>query len=256
MSSLFDIKDPDNKILLERLADAKRIAVLTGAGISAESGLATFRGESGIWSKLRPEELANMDAFLRNPERVWEWYQYRRDVLDSAKPNPGHLALAEWEQLCSEFSLITQNVDGLHQAAGSKNVIELHGNLQVNRCQRCGSESDVRDIRFEGKVPTCDCGGMLRPGVVWFGEMLPEAAIMNAFIAAESCDLFIAVGTSAVVYPAAMLPAEAKKHRAIVLEINPEPTPITQWADFSIQENAGSILPNIVNAIKEQLNKD
>ena len=229
---------------------------MTGAGISAESGLATFRGEQGIWSKFRPEELANMEAFLRNPERVWEWYQYRRDVLDSAKPNPGHVALAAWETICSNFALVTQNVDGLHQLAGSRNVIELHGNLRVNRCQSCGRESDITEIRFEGKVPKCDCGGMLRPGVVWFGEMLPEDAIRSAFLAAESCDAFLVIGTSAVVYPAASLPEIARQRGATVVEVNPEPTPITRWVDFSIRGNAGVVLPPLVDAINKQMKSD
>ncbi|MBU0691688.1 NAD-dependent deacylase [bacterium] len=253
MSSQFDLTDPENEALLGSCRQAKRIAVLTGAGISAESGLATFRGDGGIWSKFKPEELANMEAFLRNPERVWEWYQYRRDVLDSANPNPGHFALAAWERICPEFSLITQNVDGLHQAAGSTRVIELHGNLKVNRCQSCGAESDTEEIRFEGKVPKCGCGGMLRPGVVWFGEMLPEAAIREAFQSSQTCDLFLVVGTSAVVYPAASLPEIAKESGAAVLEINPEPTPITRWADFSIRGNAGDILPQLVEAISIKL---
>jgi len=254
MSSQIANIDFNNNELLARCCSAKSIAILTGAGISAESGLSTFRGSEGIWSKFRPEELANMDAFLRNPERVWEWYQYRRDVLDSAKPNPAHIALATWERLSSDFTLITQNVDGLHQAAGSQNIIELHGNLKVNRCLECGAESDMENIRFAGRVPVCECGGLLRPGVVWFGEMLPEAAISEAFAVSKSCDLFVVVGTSAVVYPAASLPEIAKDYGASIIEINPEPTSISRWADFVLSHNAGDVLPQLVDAVAARLN--
>jgi len=250
MSSQIDIADPENSALIDCCTRATSVAVLTGAGISAESGLATFREDGGIWSKFKPEELANMDAFLRNPERVWEWYQYRRDVLDKAQPNQAHIALADWERFCPEFTLITQNVDGLHKAAGSRNTIELHGNLKINRCLSCSKESDIETVKFEGKVPVCDCGGMLRPGVVWFGEMLPEAAIQTAFEVSRTCDLFLVIGTSAVVYPAASLPEVAKASGSTVIEINPEPTSLTRWADYSLSNNAGDILPQLVEAIK------
>ncbi len=256
MSSQIVITDPANEPLLECCCQAKSVAVLTGAGISAESGLSTFRGKEGMWAKFKPEELANMDAFMRNPERVWEWYQYRRDVLDSARPNPAHRALAVWEKNCPEFTLITQNVDGLHHAAGSMNVVELHGNIKVNRCLECGAESDLDSIRFLDKVPVCECGGMLRPGVVWFGEMLPEEAVQTAFRVSQSCDLFLIVGTSAVVYPAASFPEIAKDRGASIVEINPEPTSITRWANFSLPYNAGDVLPQLVDAIAVRMNSD
>lgn len=225
------------------LAEATRIAVLTGAGISAESGLGTFRGKEGIWNKMRPEELASMDGFMANPELVWEWYNYRRSLLSSAKPNPAHQALAEWGKACAEFTLVTQNVDGLHQLAGQPEVLELHGNIRVNRCLKCGleTEDDLHD-HPEG-VPLCKCGGAFRPGVVWFGEMLPENTLMQAFAAAECCDLFLVVGTSAVVYPAASLPEIAADHGAATIEINLEPTQFSARATCSILSQASVAVP-------------
>ena len=229
------------------IENAESITVLTGAGISAESGISTFRGKDGLWSKFKPEELANVRAFLANPEMVWEWYQHRRDVLAAAKPNPGHYALAEWEGLADQFVLATQNVDGLHRLAGSKNVLELHGNIRINRCQECGSESSDESITFSGRVPMCrSCGGMLRPGVVWFGEYLPERELRAAFRAAEQCDLCVTVGTSSLVYPVASLPEIARGAGAAVIEVNIEETPFTALATCHLRSTAGSILPELV----------
>jgi NAD-dependent deacetylase len=224
------------------------ICILTGAGISAESGVATFRGKDGLWSKFRPEELANVNAFLANPQMVWEWYQHRRDLLSGVRPNAGHLALAEWESLAPRFTLVTQNVDGLHQMAGSKRVLELHGNIRVNRCQTCGVQSTMEDIAFDGQVPLCSCGGKLRPGVVWFGEMLPEDIYQEAVRAAQTCDLFVTVGTSAVVYPAAALPEIAVSRGIPVIEVNVEETPFTSSATHHVRGLAGRILPELVAA--------
>ena len=232
--------------------NAEIITVLTGAGISAESGLATFRGKEGLWARFKPEELANMQAFLANPEMVWDWYQHRRDVLSTAKPNAGHIALAEWEKLAPKFTLATQNVDGLHRMAGSRHVLELHGNIRVNRCQKCGLESSDETVKFAGRVPTChSCGGMLRPGVVWFGEQLPEKILQDAFRAAERCDIFLTIGTSSQVYPAASLPEIARGSGATVVEINTEPTPFTPMASFHLPGMAGSILPELVDAYRQ-----
>jgi NAD-dependent deacetylase len=226
---------------------AEIITVLTGAGISAESGVATFRGKEGLWSRFKPEELASMQAFLANPEMVWEWYQHRRNLLADARPNPGHVALAEWETLASRFTLITQNVDGLHRLAGSKNILELHGNIRVNRCQTCGHETSDESVTFAGRVPICaDCGGMLRPAVVWFGEYLPEQELTEAFRAAEHCDLFLTIGTSAQVYPAGSLPEIARTSGATVLEINTEETPFTAQASFHVRGRSGAVLPELV----------
>ena len=234
--------------IIQDIEKAESISVLTGAGISAESGVATFRGKEGIWSKFRPEELANVSAFLANPERVWEWYQHRRNLLANVKPNPGHYALSKWETLVKHFTLATQNVDGLHQLAGSRNVLELHGNIRTNRCQLCGLESDAADVGFDGQVPLCGCGGMFRPGVVWFGEMLPEHVIQQAFLAAQTCDLFLTVGTSALVYPAASLPEIARESGATVVEVNIEETPFSGLATHHLRGKSGVILPQLVAA--------
>ncbi len=237
--------------LVERLAGAKRISALTGAGISAESGVATFRGKGGIWQKFKPEELASMDAFMRNPELVWEWYEYRRRIVNSVKPNAGHYVLAEMEQSFAHFSISTQNVDGLHQQAGSKNVYELHGNILRNRCSICNRL--VGEVAFEkGKLlPRCDCGGMLRPDVVWFGEMLPAEVLEASFTDAAQADVYLSIGTSAVVFPAAMLPNEAKRNGAFVVEINLEPTPISREVDESILGKSGEILPALWARVKK-----
>jgi NAD-dependent deacetylase len=229
------------------LRDSRCVAVLTGAGISAESGVPTFRGKEGLWRKFKPEELANLQAFMANPELVWEWYEYRRNIVTKVRPNAGHHALARWEREASDFHLITQNVDGLHQRAGSVRVIELHGNILRNRCLQCGNVSESPEVHFTGKVPRCSCKGMLRPDVVWFGEMLPEKASEDAFAAAERADLFLSVGTSAIVYPAASLPQIAKANGAFLIEINVERTPLTTTADLFLQGPSGEILPELLD---------
>ena len=155
---------------IQYIENAKNICVLTGAGISAESGIATFRGPEGLWAKYRPEEFATPQAFTADPHLVWKWYQYRRDMISRAKPNAGHMALARWEELAPKFTLITQNVDGLHRAAGSRCVFELHGSIRQNRCVACGRESSMDKTTYRGEIPRCKCGGVLRPAVVWFGK--------------------------------------------------------------------------------------
>jgi len=225
------------------LASGSKIAVLTGAGISAESGLGTFRGKEGIWKKMRPEELASMAGFMANPELVWEWYNYRRSVLSSAKPNAAHHALAEWGRACPEFILITQNVDGLHQLAGQTTVHELHGNIRVNRCLKCQIEVSDDLLDTSGGIPYCPCGGAYRPGVVWFGEMLPERTLQQAFAAAKDCDLFLTIGTSAVVYPAASLPEIAADNGALTIEVNIEPTQFSSRATCSVFAQATVAVP-------------
>jgi NAD-dependent deacetylase len=237
---------------LRRLASARRVAVLTGAGVSAESGVPTFRGEAGLWKKFRPEELANFDAFIRNPKLVWEWYRFRKRIIASIEPNPGHQALAKLEPLFSQFTLTTQNVDGLHRRAGSKNILELHGNIMRNRCLECGVIDETAELDLEDEVPRCHCGGILRPDVVWFGEMLPEGVLSAAMEAAEHCDFFFSVGTSAVVYPAAALPVVAKQGGAYLVEINPESTPLSDMADESLQGRSGDILPLILQELESR----
>ena len=235
--------------LLHNLKTAKRVAVLTGAGISAESGVPTFRGENGLWKKYRSEELANFNAFMKNPKLVWEWYNYRRNLITNVNPNPGHYALADMEKMFPEFSLITQNVDGLHYKAGNKNIFDLHGNILRNRCVDCGKVTMDLEIDIEKGVPLCDCGGKIRPDVVWFGEMLPQSVLNGAIVAAEKADVFLSIGTSALVQPAASLPLTAKFYGAYVLEINIEPTPISQSVHESILGKSGEILPKLLEQL-------
>jgi NAD-dependent protein deacetylase/lipoamidase len=232
------------------LAEARSITVLTGAGISAESGIPTFRGPGGLWNNYRPEDLATPQAFARDPKLVWEWYDWRRQRVAAAQPNPGHTALAELESRVPSFTLITQNVDGLHRAAGSRNLIELHGNLWRLRCVSCAREMENRDAPLREIPPRCSCGGLLRPGVVWFGESLPPDAMQQAAQAAGRCDLFLLAGTSAVVYPAASLPERALAVGAKVVEINLEPTPFSNFAYLSLRGKCGEVLPRLVRATR------
>ncbi len=233
--------------LVEALRDATRVVALTGSGISAESGVPTFRDAQsrGLWARYDPQELATPEAFARNPRLVWEWYEWRRGLVAEAGPNPGHLALAELERRVPEFALITQNVDGLHQRAGSRRVIELHGNIMRTKCSEEGVI--VREYESEEVPPRCPrCGAFLRPGVVWFGEMLPFAALEEASEAARGCDFFLSIGTSTLVYPAAALPHEALESGATVVEVNPGETPLTTHADFTLRGPAGEVLPELL----------
>jgi len=234
---------------LNALQTAQSVVVSTGAGVSAESGVPTFRGEDGLWKKFRPEELATFDAFRASPELVWEWYQHRREIINGIKPNPGHYAIVEMAGLFDHFQLITQNIDDLHRLAGSDDIVELHGNIKRNRCIDCGEIN--YDEEFEKFPPVCRCGGRLRPDVVWFGEMLPEGAIDKAFAVSRKCDLFFTVGSSGVVQPAASLPLTARQHGAFVVEINIEPTELTFIVDQHLRGKSGDILPAVVAKIKE-----
>jgi NAD-dependent protein deacetylases, SIR2 family len=210
------------------------LVVLTGAGVSAESGIPTFRGKEGLWKNFKPEELATPEAFRRNPKLVWEWYDWRRQLISKAQPNKAHKLLAQLNAV-----IITQNVDGLHQRAGAKKVIELHGNIWRVRCTSCGKEYENYEVPLREMPPKCKfCNGLLRPAVVWFGESLPMDALEEAERLARSCEIFLVVGTSGVVYPAGLLPFVAKQHGAKVVEINPESTPISEIADIVIREKA------------------
>ncbi len=232
---------------------AKYVTALTGAGISAESGIPTFRGKDGLWNKYRPEELANPDAFARDPEKVWTWYAWRMKKVFSAEPNKAHLALAELEKLGILKALITQNVDDLHERAGSRNVLHLHGSLRLVRCTACGREFEVTIPPNVPPLPTCpECSSLLRPGVVWFGEMLPPDVLQKAFEEVERSDLIIVIGTSAVVQPAASLPLVVRRKGGMIIEINPDETPLTSIADFSLRKPAG-IMSEIVASIKKAL---
>jgi NAD-dependent deacetylase len=228
--------------------------VLTGAGISAESGVPTFRGQDGLWKQYRPEELATSDAFQSNPELVWEWYNWRRELIRKVQPNPGHYALVQFQHWFDDFTLITQNVDGLHRRAGLEDILELHGNIYQNICFDCRQlDMKVTDID-PATIATCKhCGGKLRPGVVWFGEMLPQEVMEASFKKAEQADIFFSIGTSALVNPAASLPVMAKQNGSILIEINPNRTPLTDLADYYFPARAGELLPQLVNAVTEEL---
>ncbi len=240
--------------IIEALREAKAIAVLTGAGVSKESGIPTFRDAmEGLWAKYDPAELATPEAFARDPEKVSRWYDERRVRCSAARPNPGHRALADLQAWCGErgksFTLITQNIDRLHQAAGSHDVIELHGTIWVWRCTLCGDEQEERGGPFERYPPLCACGGFRRPAVVWFGEMLPEQALRRAFDTAEASDLFFSIGTSGLVTPAADLIHIAARRGARTAEINMEPTSITGLTDWAIHAPAGEALPRLAAAL-------
>ncbi|GIK22708.1 MAG TPA: NAD-dependent deacylase [Ignavibacteriaceae bacterium] len=239
-----------SKTFLNKLSEAKKIVFFTGAGISAESSIPTFRGKDGIWNKLKPEELANFDAFMRNPQMVWEWYNHRKKIIHEAKPNAGHIAIAEMQSLYDEVTVITQNIDNLHKRAGSRNIFELHGNIERNFCINCRTFYN-EELDFSDGVPKCKCGGLIRPDVVWFGEYLPQDQFAGSEKASVLADIFFVVGTSAVVYPAAGLVYAAKQAGSFIVEVNIEETVISSSCDESFFGEAGKILPEIVNQIKK-----
>lgn len=228
------------------IAEAHSIVVLTGAGVSAESGIPTFRGPGGLWRERKPEQLASPEGFAKDPRLVWEWYDWRRTVIKDVQPNPAHFAIAELERRAPRFSLVTQNVDGLHDRAGSRNVLKLHGDIWMVRCVKCGREARDERAPMPELPPRCDCGGMLRPGVVWFGESLPAETWHAAGEATRSADVVIVAGTSAVVYPAAGLVPLAKASGARVIECNMEETPFSAQLDRSFRGRAGEILPELI----------
>ncbi|MCK4900920.1 MAG: NAD-dependent deacylase [Anaerolineales bacterium] len=240
--------------LIRSLRTARQVAVLTGSGISAESGIPTFReAQTGLWARYDPQELATPQAFRSNPRLVWEWYTWRRELVSQAEPNPGHIALAELEKRLggtdSQFTLITQNVDGLHQRAGSQAIIELHGNIMRTKCFNEDTPvekwNDIDDI-----PPHCpNCGGPLRPDVVWFGENLPPDTLQSSWDTAQTCDLFFSIGTSILVEPAASLPYIALLQGATIIEVNPSATSLTEQATYVLRGPAGKILPRLVQAI-------
>ncbi len=236
--------------LINKLKKAKVVSALTGAGVSAESGVPTFRDPGGLWEKFRPEQLANFDAFLNDPDLVWNWYQHRREIIRDVKPNPGHYALAEMEKYFNEFNLITQNIDNLHKRAGSSVVTELHGNIERNYCINCRRFYNNITLE-EKKVLKCECGGLIRPDVVWFGEMLPFESLKYAEDCAGRSDVFFSIGTSAEVYPAAMLPLIAKRAGAYAVEINPKPTAISYDMDEVLQGKSGEVLSELAEVIKK-----
>jgi NAD-dependent deacetylase len=242
----------EQTIISKRLRDlflsANNVLVLTGAGVSAESGVPTFRGggQSAVWKGMPFEVISSAQMLARDLPAVWEWFNYRRNLLAQLKPNAAHTTIADWQDRFSDLSVVTQNVDGLHQAAGSRDVIELHGNVWRARCFDCDARYSLSEINCDEAVPSCfDCGGNLRPDVVLFGEMLPPGAFERAADAAQRCELCLVVGTSAVVYPAASIPEIAKSNGAYLVEVNPESTPLSDFCDEVLTGKAGEILPQL-----------
>jgi len=239
--------------LIDALKESKSIVFFTGAGISAESGIPTFRGKEGLWNKFRPEELASFNAFIKNPELVWEWYNYRRKIVHEAQPNPAHLTIAKMQNYFKDLTVVTQNIDNLHRRAGSNKVFELHGNIERNFCINC-KKFHNEELDFSTGVPKCECGGLIRPDVVWFGEYLPEDQFLGGEKAAIESDIFFVVGTSVVVYPAAGLIYTAKASGAIIVEVNLEETDLSTSANYSYFGKAVEILSNIFEEYKLNTN--
>ncbi|MET0649032.1 MAG: NAD-dependent deacylase [Pyrinomonadaceae bacterium] len=232
--------------LRERLRSARSVFVLTGAGVSAESGVPTFRGggDTAVWKGMPFEVISSAGMLRSNLPEVWEWFDYRRGVLGHCRPNPAHDAIARWQERFPSFTLATQNVDGLHAEAGSRGVLELHGNVWRARCLKCGGREDLREKSSGVRPPVCvECGGQMRPDVVLFGEMLPERVWISAAAGAAACDVCFVVGTSAIVYPAAGLPFAAAEAGAFLVEVNPEPTPLSEACDVTLRGAAGEVLP-------------
>jgi len=253
-SGIGPLKSPFSETLLSRLTAAHTVVAFTGAGISAESGVPTFRGNDGIWTKFKPEELANLNAFVKNPAMVWEWYAARKRIMAEVQPNAGHQALAQMERMFPSFAVVTQNIDNLHRRAGSTRVFELHGNIERNYCMKCGQNYSNAEVLSSSGAPLCSsCGGLVRPDVVWFGEMLPADEWNGAVRVIESADVLLSIGTSGAVYPAAELPLRARMHGAYVAEVNTEPTEISSRLDEFIQGPSGVVLPELREVLGEVL---
>ena len=238
-----------------RLAGAHRVVVFTGAGVSKESGIATFReGEDAVWNKYDAMEMATMEGYLRDPSYVWAWYQYRFGLVEGCDPNPAHVAIAEMERLVPELAVVTQNIDGLHQRGGSSTVLELHGSIRRFKCLhgRHGGFTREEVERQADRPPRCpECGELIRPDVVWFGEMLPEGVLQESFRLAQRCDVMLVVGTSGVVQPAALLPHVARESHAFVIDVNPQRGESARAADVFLKGAAGEVLPRLVDGMRE-----
>ena len=237
------------------LAKAKRAVALTGAGISVESGIPPFRGKGGLWEKIDPMRYAHIDAFMDDPETVWNvLIKDMKHVLDRARPNPGHTGLAELEEMGILTSIITQNVDGLHQMAGTRDVIEFHGNFAWQRCLACNQSIETAQVDLGQMPPRCGCGGILRPNCIFFGELIPHRELARSQQLSAACDVMLVIGTSATVQPAASMPVIAKQNGAVIIEINPEPTPLTAHiSDLPLMGGAGSIMPRLVASVRRHL---
>lgn len=233
------------ELVKDKILDAKKIVFVTGAGVSQDSGIPTYRGSDGLWKNYDPMKLATIDAFYENPKLVWEWYADRRKNIFSAKPNPTHTAIADMEKF-SNVKVLTQNIDGLHQKAGSSDVYELHGSIIRIKCTVCDYNEEVFE-EFENFPPKCKCGNILRPDVVWFGETLPQKTWQDAIIHAGSCDVMIIAGTSLLVSPANTLPVFASQNGAVIIEINPEKTMLSSDVDLSIRERSSLVMPQLVS---------
>jgi len=239
---------------VRRLSIARSITVLTGAGASADSGIPTFRDPGGLWEGIDPMELASRKGFRNDPVRVQSWYASRMAAVRRVEPNACHRAIAELETLVDEVTVITQNIDGLHQRAGSTRVIELHGNLSQVYCVDCGKRTDELRVDVDASAPAlCDCGGLLRPNVVWFGEVLPARALQAAFSATKRADVMLSIGTSGEVYPAAGLPAMADEHGAYVIEINTQDTALSDFVDESLFGAAAAVMPELVGLMNRRM---
>lgn len=235
---------------VEMLKKSGSLFVLTGAGVSAESGVPTFRGADGLWKNYSAQELATPQAFQENPTLVWEWYHWRQGLILKAKPNHAHYALVELERNFERFLILTQNVDNMHFRAGSKKVLELHGNIFRTRCSECGNKTEYKhDQKGSNDLPHCTCGGMLRPDVVWFGEAIPEDIWREALHFLHGAGVAMICGTSSVVWPAAAIPEFANQQGVKTIEVNPEPTPISSIVDVSIRAKAGDVLPVFVQEL-------
>jgi len=235
--------------IADKLSQAEKIVFVTGAGISQESGIPTFRGKDGLWRKYDAMQLATIDAFYENPKLVWEWYEERRKNILAAKPNAGHTTIANLEKY-KQVRVLTQNIDGLHQRAGSNQVYELHGSIVTIKCTVCDFKEKIENS-FSELPPICKCGNILRPDVVWFGEQLPQYVWSKAMKEASSCDVMFVVGTSLAVSPANLLPVYAKQNGATLIEVNPEETPMSQNMNLSIRSTSTKALPELLSIINK-----
>lgn len=250
-----NVSDDGLELAALRIARSRYTVVSTGSGISRESGIPTFRESDGLWREHRPEELATREGFIAHPGLVWRWYRERLATARAHEPNPGHYALAELETLLPRFLIITQNIDNLHLRAGSREVVELHGNINRYRCLEFGHPAEPSE-EWGDEPPLCHCGSPIRPDVVWFGEPLPEVELECAFRETQKCDLMLVVGTSGLVQPAASLPVLAKQVGATVIEINPSRSELTPLADIYLEGKSGEILPRLLERVREILEED